>query len=78
MELTSSATGTWQDLVLLSAWHTCGAGGSLAREVLKFDARKRERESQVGWQVIVLPSHEFWKVFFEKQENQDDVGRASC
>ena len=48
MELTSSATGTWQDLVLLSAWHTCGAGGSLAREVLKFDARKIEENFPSG------------------------------
>ena len=55
MKIASSATGTWQDLVLLSARHACGTGGSLAREVLEFDARKREGESRVGWRVNVLP-----------------------
>ena len=38
MELASSATGTWQNLVLLSARHV-QMGGSLSREVLELEAR---------------------------------------
>ena len=78
MEIASSAAGTLQYLVLLSARHACGTSGSLARELLKFDARKRVGESRVGWQVIALSVGCILEGFFEMQENQADVGRASC
>ena len=49
-----------------------------SREVLELETRKSERESVVGWQVVILPIAGVLEGLFEMQGGQDDVGHANC
>jgi len=76
MEIASSATGTWQDLVLLSVGSACINGRvSLGRRWGWKRASWEVLESIIG--VIVVAGRSFLSGFFETLANYHTVGLES-
>ena len=77
MEIASSATGTWQDLVLLSVGSACTyRWEGLSREVLGLEASVLGGVG-IDHCVIVVAGRSFLSGFFEKLANYHAVGLES-